>query len=106
MDGKVVNDRHALRSELSSLLARPIAAADLSEVVPRYWRSLSAFRENEDLILMEGMRRLFVRRVGADRFRTIDTAAASGSTNLLDTEDATERDLDGLIDEITAFAAV
>jgi hypothetical protein len=47
-----------------------------------------------------------VRRVGTDRFRTIDTAAASGSTNLLDTEDATERDLDGLIDEITAFAAV
>jgi hypothetical protein len=101
-----VDNKQALRAELSALLSRHSTAAELEEVVPRYWPSLSAFRENEDLILMEGVRRLFVRRVGTDRFRTIDTAAASGSTNLLDTEDATERDLDGLIDEITAFAAV
>jgi hypothetical protein len=101
-----VDNKQALRAELSALLSRHPTAAELEEVVPRYWPSLSAFRENEDLILMEGVRRLFVRRVGTDRFRTIDTAAASGSTNLLDTEDATERDLDGLIDEIRAFAAV
>ena len=101
-----MDERSAIRAELSALLSRQATAAALDEVVARYWRSLSAFRENEDLILMEGVRRLFVRRVGADRFRTIDAAAASGSTNLLDTEDATECDLDGLIDEITAFAAV
>jgi hypothetical protein len=100
-----VDDRRALRAELSALLSRPIAAAELGEFVPRYWPSLSAFRENDDLILTEGARRLFVRRMGPDRFRTLDAAAASGSTNLLDDEGA-DRDLDGLIDEITAFAAI
>jgi hypothetical protein len=101
-----VEDRQAVRAELSSLLSRPIAAGELDELVPRYWRSLSAFRENDDLILVEGVRRLLVRRVGTDRFRTFDAAAASGSTNLLDAGEGEERDLDGLIDEITAFAAV
>jgi hypothetical protein len=100
-----MDDRQALRAELSALLSRPIPAAELDEVVPRHWPSLSAFREEDDLILIEGVRRLLVRRVGPDRFRTFDAAAASGSTNLLD-EEGTERDLDGLIDEITAFAAV
>ena len=104
-NGTNVDDRQALRTELSALLARPIPAAELDDIVPRHWPSLSAFRENDDLILVEGTRRLLVRRVGADRFRVFDAAAASGSTNLLDEEGA-ERDLDGLIDEITAFAAV
>jgi hypothetical protein len=101
-----VDDRQALRTELSSLLSRPIAAGELGEVLPRYWPTLSAFRENDDLILVEGVRRLFVRRVGPERFRLLEAAAASGSTNLLDAGEGDERDLDGLIDEITAFAAV
>ena len=101
-----MDDRQTLRTEFSALLARPIAAAELDEVVPRHWPSLSAFRENDDLILVEGVRRLLVRRVGPDRFRIVDAAAASGSTNLLDEGEGEERDLDGLIDEITAFAAV
>jgi hypothetical protein len=101
-----MEEGQALRAELSALLSREATAAHLGEVVPRYWPSLSAFRENDDLILMEGVRRLFVRRVGPDRFRTFDAAAASGSTNLLDGGEGDERDLEGLIDEITAFAAV
>ena len=100
-----VDDRQALRNELSALLARPGAAAELADVIERHLPGLSAFRENDDLILVEsGTRRLLVRRVG-DRFRFAETASASGSTNLLD-EGGTERDLDGLIDEIMAFAAV
>ena len=99
-----MDDRQTLRAELSALLSRPTPAADLEEVVPRHWPSLGAFRENDDLILIEGERRLLVRRLGPNSFRTFDAAAASGSTNLLDEEGA-ERDLDGLIDEITAFAA-
>jgi hypothetical protein len=105
MDWKV-EDRQALRAELSSLLLRPVSAAELDEFVPRHWPSLSAFRENDDLILVEGARRMFVRRIGPERFRTSENAAASGSTNLLDFGGGSERDLDGLIDEITAFAAV
>ena len=101
----MMDDRQAARAELSALLARPISAAELDEVVPRYWPS-SAFRENDDLILIEGVRRLLVRRVGDNTFRVSDAAAASGSTNLLDSDAAEERDLDGLIDEIAAFAAL
>jgi hypothetical protein len=101
-----LDDRQALRAELSALLSRHPTAAGLEGVVPRYWPSLSAFRENDDLILVEGVRRLMVRRVGPDRFRILDAAAASGSTNLLDEGEGDERDLDGLIDEITAFAAI
>ena len=106
MRGSMMDDRQAARAEIAALLARPISAADLDEVVPRYWPSLSAFRENDDLILIEGVRRLLVRRVGDNAFRVSDAAAASGSTNLLDSDAAEERDLDGLIDEIAAFAAL
>jgi predicted amidohydrolase len=49
---------------------------------------------------------LRVRRVGCNAVRASDAAAASGSTNLLDSGTAEERDLDGLIDEIAAFAAL
>jgi hypothetical protein len=103
---ETVDDTQALRNELSALLARPgAAAAELGEVIERHVPGLSAFRENDDLILVEsGTRRLLVRRVG-DRFRFAETASASGSTNLLD-EGGTERDLDGLIEEITAFAGL
>jgi hypothetical protein len=108
MDGKIVDDTQALRNELSALLARPVVAADLGDAIARRLPDLSAFRENDDLILVEsGTRRLLVRRVGENRFRVAETAAASGSTNLLDDGGgAEERDLDGLIDEIMAFAGL
>ena len=103
-----MDDTQALRNELSVLLAQPVAAADLGEAIARRLPDLSAFRENDDLILVEsGTRRLLVRRVGENRFRVAETAAASGSTNLLDDGGgAEERDLDGLIDEIMAFAGL
>ena len=101
-----MDDRQALRQELSTLLAQPVAAADLGEAIARRLPDLSAFRENDDLILVEsGTRRLYVRRLGENRFRFAESAAASGSTNLLDSG-GTERDLDGLIDEIVAFAGL
>jgi hypothetical protein len=101
-----VDDRQALRNELSALLAQPVSAADLGEAIERHVPALSVFRENDDLILVEGeTRRLLVRRVGGNSFRFAESAADSGSTNLLD-HGGTERDLDGLIDEIMAFAAV
>ena len=105
-DGKMtVDDRQALRNELSALLAQQVAAAELGDAIARHVPELDAFRENDDLILVEsGTRRLLVRRVG-DRFRLAETASASGSTNLLD-EGGTERDLDGLVDEIMAFAGL
>ena len=101
-----MDDRQALRNELSALLARPVAAADLGDAIADRLPDLSAFRENDDLILVEGeTRRLLVRRVGDNAFRFAESAAASGSTNLLDSG-GTERDLDGLVDEIMAFAGL
>ena len=106
MDGKIVDDTQALRNELSALLARPVSAADLGDAIARHLPGLSAFRENDDLVLVEGeTRRLFVRRTGENTFRFAESAADSGSTNLLD-QGGIERDIDGLIDEIMAFAGL
>ena len=101
-----MDDRQAFKSDLAAVLRRDVTAAELGAIVSRHFPTLSAFRENEDLVLVEGeTRRLLIRRVGPDRFVTSDSAAASGSTNLLDVGGEHERDLDGLIDEIAAFAA-
>jgi hypothetical protein len=94
------------RAAFSAALASGGPAAALEPIVAEYFPSLQAFRENDDLILVESdTRRLLVRRVGPDRFLTGDVAAASGSTNLLDGGGEAERDLDGLIDDIAGFAA-
>jgi hypothetical protein len=102
-----VDDRQAFKSDLATVLRRNVSAAELDAVVARHFPTLSAFREEDDLILVEGeTRRLLVRRIGPDRFVTSDHAAASGSTNLLDAGGEAECDLDGLTDRIAAFAAV
>jgi hypothetical protein len=108
MEWKIVDDRQALRQELSALLSQPVAAAGLGDAISRHLPGLSAYRENDDLILVEGeTRRLFIRRVRDNTFRFAESAADSGSTNLLDEgAGAEERDLDGLVDEIMAFAGL
>jgi|SRR5215217_7393734 len=104
---RIVDNREAFRAELSALLSQPVAAAALGEAVSRHVPALSVYRENDDLILVHGeTRRLLIRRIGENGFRTSENAAASGSTNLLDYGGGAERDLTGLIDEIMAFAAL
>jgi hypothetical protein len=102
-----MDDRQAFKSDLTTALQRNASAAELVEIVPKHFPTLSAFREEDDLILIEGeTRRLLIRRIGPDRFVTSDHAAASGSTNALDAGGENECDLDGLTDRIAAFAAV
>jgi hypothetical protein len=102
-----MDDRQAFKDDLRAVLRQDVSAAELDAVVPKHFPTLSAFREEDDLILVEGeTRRLFIRRVGPDRFVTSDHAAASGSTNLLDAGGEAECDLDGLTDRIAAFAAL
>jgi hypothetical protein len=102
-----MTERTFLRDDLIRLVQTNAGVAEFGEAVERHHPDVSAFRENEDLILVQGEgRRLLVRRSGPDRFRTVEIAAASGSTNLLDAGEGAERDLDGLIDEIVAFAAL
>jgi hypothetical protein len=103
----MVENRHAIRDEFARVLQSNVPAAALDAAVLARFPELSAFREEDDLVLVHGgTRRLLIRRVGGNRFRTSDNVAASGSTNLLDSDDASERDLDALIDEIAAFAAL
>ncbi len=100
-------DLSSAKAAFSAALGSDVPAAALEPLIPEFFPSLQAFRENDDLILVESdTRRLLVRRVGPDRFVTGDVAAASGSTNLLDAGGEAERDLDGLIDDIAAFAAI
>ena len=102
-----VDDRQAFKRDLTAVLQRNASAAELDPVVSKHFPTLSAFREQDDLVLVEGeARRLLIRRIGPDRFVTSDHAAASGSTNVLDAGGDAECDLDGLIDRIAAFAAV
>jgi hypothetical protein len=102
-----MDERQAFRTDLTAALQRQGSAAELAAVVAKHFPDLGVYRENDDLILVDGeTRRLLIRRVGPERFVTSDHAAASGSTNLLDAGGEAERDLDGLIDEIAAFAAV
>jgi hypothetical protein len=102
-----MDDRQAFKNDVAAVLQRDVTAAELNEVVSKHFPTLSAFREQDDLVLVEGeTRRLLIRRVGPDRFATSDHAAASGSTNLLDAGGEAECDLDGLTDRIAAFAAL
>jgi hypothetical protein len=97
----------AVTAAFSAALASGTSATVLEPAIQEHFPSLQVFRENDDLVLVEGeSRRLLVRRVGADRFITGDVAAASGSTNLLDLGGEAERDLNGLIHEIAGFVAV
>ena len=92
--------RHVFEAALAD--GRPASALD--DAVAEAFSNISVFREQDDLVLLTGeMRRLLVRRTGPDRFLVTHTAAASGSTNLLDAGEGTERDLDGLLQEIAAF---
>jgi hypothetical protein len=102
-----MDNRHAFRTDLATALQGKVTAAELEPIVSKHFPDLNVFRENDDLIIVGvETRRLLIRRTGADRFVTSDHAAASGSTNLLDTGGEREQDLDGLVDEIAAFAAV
>jgi hypothetical protein len=102
-----VDDRQAFKHDLAAVLQRNVSAAELDTIVSKHFPTLSAFREEDDLVLVEGeTRRLLIRRTGPDRFATSDHAAASGSTNLLDAGGEAECDLDGLTDRIAAFAAM
>ena len=102
-----MDNRQAFKSDLAAALQRNVTAAELEAIVSKHFPDLNVFRENDDLIIVGvETRRLLVRRTGPDRFVTSDHAAASGSTNLLDAGGEREQDLDGLVDEIAAFAAV
>jgi hypothetical protein len=102
-----MDDRQAFKNDLVAVLRQDVPAAGLETIVSKHFPELNVFRENDDLVIVDGeIRRLLIRRIGPDRFATSDHAAASGSTNLLDIGGEAECDLDGLTDRIAAFAAL
>ena len=101
----VSNDREAIRNRLLARLGDKASAAELDDWVSANFDGVEAYRENDDLILRSGANRyMIVRRTGPDSFKVSENVAVP-STNLLDFGGGAERDIDGLIDEIAAFAA-
>ena len=99
------NDHADIRSAFGEAMRSGAPAGSLNDLVESHFPRLQAFREADDLIIMFGTaRRLLVRRVGDDRFITCDVASDSASTTMLDRGGEAERDLDGLVREIAAFA--
>ncbi len=97
----------SLKDAIAAVLADDRPAAELDGVVSEAFPEFGVFREEGDLVIVAGeTRRLLVRRLGPNLFRVSENAAASGSTNLLDAGGGYERDLDGLVEEIEAFAAI
>jgi hypothetical protein len=98
-------DRENVRARLVARLGEKVSAAELGEWISTTFAGVEAYRENDDLVLRSGTDRyLMVRRLGPDRFKVSENVAVP-STSLLDIGGGVERDIDGLIDEIAAFAA-
>jgi hypothetical protein len=98
-------DRENVRAQLVARLGEKVSAAELGEWISTTFAGVEAYRENDDLVLRSGTDRyLMVRRLGPDRFKVSENVAVP-STSLLDIGGGVERDIDGLIDEIAAFAA-
>ena len=100
-----VHDRHDIRAQLVARLGENVSAAELGDWISTTFAGVEAYRENDDLVLRSGTDRyLMVRRLGPDRFKVSENVAVP-STSLLDMSGGAERDIDGLINEIAAFAA-
>ena len=98
-------DRENVRARLVARLGEKVSAAELGEWISTTFAGVEAYRENDDLVLRSCTDRyLMVRRLGPDRFKVSENVAVP-STSLLDIGGGVERDIDGLIDEIAAFAA-
>jgi hypothetical protein len=97
-------DRDDIKAQLVARLGENVSAAELGDWISTTFAGVEAYRENDDLVLRSGTDRyLMVRRLGADRFKVSENVAVP-SKSLLDIGGA-ERDIDGLINEIAAFAA-
>ena len=97
--------RDDVRAAFAAALESGASASRLADAVAEHFPSLRAFTEADDLILVAGeTRRLLVRRLGSGLFVTGEVASASASTNMLDEGGEARHDLDGLVDEIAAFA--
>jgi len=96
-------DRHRFKQDVLACLQKDQGVAALQDCIAGHFPGLEVYREESDLVIKHGGRFLIVRRVGADRFRT-EVMVEAPSTNEVDSGGGTGRDVDGMFDEIVAFA--
>jgi hypothetical protein len=98
-------DRNGFKQEVLACLGKDKGVVALQQCIASHFPSLEVYRENDDLVIRHGGRFLIVRRAGADKFRT-EIMIDAPSTNDVDSGGGTERDVDGMFDEIAAFGEV
>jgi hypothetical protein len=96
-------ERNGFKQEILACLGKDKGVAALQTCIASHFPDLDVFREEEDLVIKHGGRFLIVRRAGADKFRT-EVMVEAPSTNDVDSGGGVERDVDGMFDEIAAFA--
>ena len=98
-------DLNGFKQEVLACLGKDEGVVALETCVANHFPDLRVYRENDDLVIKHGGRFLIVRRTGADQFRT-EIFVEAPSTNDVDAGGGTERDVDGMFDEIVAFGEV
>jgi len=101
----MIQDRQKFKDEVTACLTRDEGVLALLKCIADHFPDFEVFRENDDLVIKHGGRFLIVRRAGADRFRTAEYVEAP-STNEVDFGGGIPHDVDGLFNQLTAFAEV
>ena len=96
-------DRNGFKQEVLACLGKDKGVVALQTCIANHFPDLEVYREEDDLVVKHGGRFLVIRRVDADKFRT-ETYVEAPTTNEVDAGGGAARDVDGMFDEITAFA--
>ena len=96
-------DRNGFKQEVLACLGKDKGVVALQACIANHFPDLEVYREEDDLVIKHGGRFLIVRRAGADKFRT-EIMVEAPSTNEVDSGGGSERNVDGMFDEIAAFS--
>lgn len=96
-------DRNGFKQEVLACLGKDKGVVALQNCIASHFPDLEVYREEDDLVIKHGGRFLIIRRAGADKFLT-EVMVEAPSTNDVDAGRGTARDVDGMFDEIAAFA--
>jgi hypothetical protein len=97
-------DRQKLKDDVAVCLGADKTAGELVECISSHFPDVEVYRESDDLVIRGGSRFLVVKRTGPEQFRVSENVAVP-STNLVDFGGGVERNLDELIEDITALPA-
>jgi len=95
-------DHQKLKDDVVACLGTDKAAGELVDCISSHFPDVEVYRESDDLVIRGGGRFLVVKRTGPEQFRVSENVAVP-STNVVDAGGGFERNLDELIEEITAL---